>query len=447
MDPSKYKPDPVDTSAIELNEDLRANIEALSQNNHEVWAQARTAEGWKYGPARDDARMEHPGLVPYEQLSEAEKEIDRGTVVQTLKAAAALGFDIRRKSVATDASKSKTIAQADDMAEWPPWPEGIAADIVAELEKVREAIGRVYSSANHSAAVNLFWHRIAAPSVALFGTFAVILAILQLYGWKPFSEEGEFIFAITAILVVGVGIAFGFMRKWLVRRHRAERCRFLKFNFLLDLESAGRERDRLLRTARKFRDQANALEEVDYDDMEQWLEEDQVLQDPPTLDENEIVLSDMHVLAEHYLRTRLAVQSRYFLRQANRDMRSNWRFKNVPALFFVASICFAVAHFVIQHYWTQFEHVTPFFMLLAAVLPVAGACIRALRGIGEYSRNTIRFRAKHNALSDLIKDMERALSEQPKALELQSLLWKGEQILEGEHREWLRLMMETEWIG
>ena len=42
-------------------------------------------EGWKYGPERNDDRKEHPGLVPYEQLSETEKEIDRGTVVQALK--------------------------------------------------------------------------------------------------------------------------------------------------------------------------------------------------------------------------------------------------------------------------------------------------------------------------------------------------------------------------
>jgi hypothetical protein len=96
MDPSEYKPQPVDTSAIELDKDLQSNLEALARNNHEVWARARAAEGWKYGPARNDARKEHPGLVPYEQLSEAEKEIDRGTVLQTLKAAIALGFEIRR---------------------------------------------------------------------------------------------------------------------------------------------------------------------------------------------------------------------------------------------------------------------------------------------------------------------------------------------------------------
>lgn len=96
MDPSNYKPKPVDTSAIELDPDLQSNIEALARNNHEVWALARKAEGWKYGPTRNDARKEHPGMVPYEDLSEAEKDIDRGTVLETLKAAIVLGFEIRR---------------------------------------------------------------------------------------------------------------------------------------------------------------------------------------------------------------------------------------------------------------------------------------------------------------------------------------------------------------
>jgi hypothetical protein len=188
--------------------------------------------------------------------------------------------------------------------------------------------------------------------------------------------------------------------------------------------------------------------------MEQWLEEDQVLLSPPLARESEVILADMQILAEHYLHTRLAAQSRYFFRQAGRDMRSNSRFENIPALFFAASVCFVGAHFLVHflaiHFpdsWGQFESGTRFFVLLAAVLPIAGSCVRALRGIAEYSRNTLRFRAKHNALTILTNDLEERLSGQPKALDLQNLLWKGEQILEGEHREWLRLMMETEWIG
>ena len=47
--------------------------------------QAVLAEGWKYGPERNDALRTHPGLVPYEELSETEKDYDRRTAMGTLK--------------------------------------------------------------------------------------------------------------------------------------------------------------------------------------------------------------------------------------------------------------------------------------------------------------------------------------------------------------------------
>lgn len=37
------------------------------------------AEGWRYGPRRDDAGKRHPDLVAYAHLSEAEKAYDRET--------------------------------------------------------------------------------------------------------------------------------------------------------------------------------------------------------------------------------------------------------------------------------------------------------------------------------------------------------------------------------
>jgi hypothetical protein len=54
----------------------------------------RLAEGWNYGPHRDDERKLHPGLVVYAELPEAEKEYDRATAVQALKAVVALGYRI-----------------------------------------------------------------------------------------------------------------------------------------------------------------------------------------------------------------------------------------------------------------------------------------------------------------------------------------------------------------
>jgi hypothetical protein len=52
------------------------------------------AEGWRYGPERNDERKEHPCLVPYNELSESEKEYDRKTAIETLKAIGLLGFKI-----------------------------------------------------------------------------------------------------------------------------------------------------------------------------------------------------------------------------------------------------------------------------------------------------------------------------------------------------------------
>ena len=91
-----YKPSPIDTSGVRLPQSLEALGELLAKHAHDVWARQRLAEGWRYGSKRDDDRKEHPDLVPYEQLSESEKEYDRGTAMETLKAIVALGYRIEK---------------------------------------------------------------------------------------------------------------------------------------------------------------------------------------------------------------------------------------------------------------------------------------------------------------------------------------------------------------
>ncbi len=89
-----YQPAPLDTSGIELPEEVTRVAERLARNTHDVWARGRLADGWRHGPVRDDHRKEHPNLVPYDELPEAEKRYDRSTVLETLKALCALGFRI-----------------------------------------------------------------------------------------------------------------------------------------------------------------------------------------------------------------------------------------------------------------------------------------------------------------------------------------------------------------
>lgn len=79
---------------IPIPDGLISDLERIAGSVHRVWMRGRMDEGWKWGPHRDDQKMENPCIVPYEQLSETDKEYDRQTVLQTIRALLALGYQI-----------------------------------------------------------------------------------------------------------------------------------------------------------------------------------------------------------------------------------------------------------------------------------------------------------------------------------------------------------------
>jgi len=92
----EYRPKPIDTSAITLPDELEELTEKLAESTHDQWALQRMKDGWTWGEKRDDDKKTHPSLAPYGELSESEKEYDRLTAMETLKAVLAMGFDIKR---------------------------------------------------------------------------------------------------------------------------------------------------------------------------------------------------------------------------------------------------------------------------------------------------------------------------------------------------------------
>lgn len=92
----QYIPQPIDTKEVMLPVELTELVEAMAKNVHEVWAETRIAQGWSYGPERNDQLKHHPCLVPYEELPEEEREYDRNTAIGTLKLIQKLGFKISR---------------------------------------------------------------------------------------------------------------------------------------------------------------------------------------------------------------------------------------------------------------------------------------------------------------------------------------------------------------
>lgn len=93
-----YEPKPVDTSDVELPQDLLILTEKIAENVHDVWALGRMSEGWVYGEKKDEAKKTTPFLVPYCDLPESEKDYDRNTALETIKTIIKLGYSVQREN-------------------------------------------------------------------------------------------------------------------------------------------------------------------------------------------------------------------------------------------------------------------------------------------------------------------------------------------------------------
>ncbi|MGA8871624.1 MAG: RyR domain-containing protein [Steroidobacteraceae bacterium] len=114
-----YDPKRVDTTRVRLDAALAELIERLAESVHDNWSRQRLDEGWRYGPSRNDASKEHPNLVSYSELSEPEKEYDRGSALQTIHLLLALGYTIEApasKSIAAGAESARIAEELDRLS-------------------------------------------------------------------------------------------------------------------------------------------------------------------------------------------------------------------------------------------------------------------------------------------------------------------------------------------
>lgn len=91
-----YNPKPIETKEIQLSDELKSLSEVLAKHVHEVWAKGRIEQGWEFGPVRDDRLKQTPCLVPYEELTEEERDYDRNTSQETLRLLLKMGYRIEK---------------------------------------------------------------------------------------------------------------------------------------------------------------------------------------------------------------------------------------------------------------------------------------------------------------------------------------------------------------
>jgi hypothetical protein len=71
-----------------------ADLERLARAEHERWVEERRAAGWTLAPVKDIERKRTPHLVPWEELSDEIRELDREAIRGVPEALAAVGLGL-----------------------------------------------------------------------------------------------------------------------------------------------------------------------------------------------------------------------------------------------------------------------------------------------------------------------------------------------------------------
>jgi hypothetical protein len=285
------------------------------------------------------------------------------------------------------------------------------------------------------------------------------------------------------LFAVVLGLWAAVSKKWLVKREKAERCRFLKFGLLASPELWGDDRKREERQALFCDRLKKNLRTLDWQSLQDSVArgdktfEDTTSRVAASIDEETIDRETLKQLFDYFQEKRLCYQLKYFERQAKRRRRWDRVTRALPLLLFFASIGAALLHslyevdffksLLVEPLLDKFPALTPekikveiqthqgsydpgpyntatlLMLMLAACLPVIAAAIRLLRTAHEFGRNTLRFRATSDELNQLLDRLEKVADPQTKL----EILHKTERALQAEHREWLRLMIEAEWFG
>ena len=334
-------------------------------------------------------------------------------------------------------------------------------DGVPELHEVLSALNElllpVYAQADRAALKHQKLHRRLTIISVVCGTVAVVLAVAQLglvqlssalaehVGWIRISELLAVVFGL---LSVSLGIIATTQTSWLRERHKAERCRLLKFRFLAHRALWCQGMSGIEVWRQELRREIEHIQAIDREAVKAWADADTPSHAPPPISTCALSPRALRALVDYYTEKRVAFQSAYFYERSQQYEGRDRKLRLLPAACFFLSVTFALFHSLVDLVWNGqrgSHYISTWLILLAACLPVIGGGVRTYRSAHEFARSASLFHAKHHNLEDLKKELEHADTNNPDAI--MRLICKCEDYLEREHREWLWLMIEAEWFG
>ena len=354
----------------------------------------------------------------------------------------------------------------EEMARWEP--------LAAALQRCQEEVEPGYRAADRPASRSQKQRQAITISAAIAGTVAVLLATFDALDFSRFIVPILYFSLGAAIAFAAVLLGIVTLRqvKWMFLRHKAERFRFLKFRFLIDPHLWGDDAAQQERTVQWLTYAADKVTGLTNEELKTWAERGILPEEPPSLAGSRADAYTLYSLVDYYLTKRCRNQLHYFERRARHFSNRDRYVKALPRLLFFGSVLAALGYFSLNLFDTYLQShqaaaqapdatasvpaitLTIAFILLAASLPVVSAGVRTFRSAYQLARNTSRYKAAFEAIKlpaqRLENDAERMYglyAEGHTTIEAYDVfrdLWRCEQILEAEHREWLRLMMEAE---
>jgi hypothetical protein len=245
------------------------------------------------------------------------------------------------------------------------------------------------------------------------------------------------VFAGVAVLFIVLAVKF----RWQLGRHKAERYRQMKFAFLIDPESwcgdqAFEERVAKLRTA------VNHVAAMTSAEYREWAEELDRPERPHGTPACPLEGDALEQLVEYYRAKRLIFQKLYFHESSRRNDARDWLTGRLAPSLFFGSVACVLVHFGLDRFAVDSSpHVLGLvFIFLAVALPTFSGGVRFYCGSHEFARNKVRYRAKEVGLAHLDEVLRRSSGADEKIRDMDFC----EHELGLEHREWSRLMIETE---
>jgi hypothetical protein len=290
----------------------------------------------------------------------------------------------------------------------------------------------LWSSWAGAAALSLLAVQISLPALVAAPSAVLTNAI----------RIGEAAAVVVALAALAWGAIAAVPKKAILDRHRAERCRLLKFRFLIDPNLWTRRGNESSDRRERFRSDAGEIEALTAGRLEEWASKDTVAF-APTLPvgsgiDPHTVLTLVDYYQEHRLNPALDRLSHAIVRSTSRE-----RLRQASSALFFAAVALAGVHVFLESPFVDLVPIprdarTIWSAIAAAVavaLPAVGMAVWLSRNGAGLAADRARVSGMHHALSELSARLQKASGAEAIFRELGFC----EDVLESHHREWLRL--------